>query len=224
MGTDTETVAPWPQPGPIHENPRPGLRPPGLEDMTGMYTVRLVCERLVEADSAEAARDRLAGELAALVRSDAVGDVPADAVEASITADCVIDEPCWDTPQAQVPPPPSALYFRRGAGVPRPPAASAAALPTPGAAPVRFSFDGTGPDDPPTRIDGGAGGTRHRARYHAEFPCARDVWARDEAHAEALLAEDVAVLLTDAALDRWTDEATGLLFWRIESVVTEGDA
>ena len=81
---------------------------------------------------------------------------------------------------------------------------------------------GTGPDDPPARIEEGDGG-RFRARYHAEVSCVRDVWARDEAHAEALLAEDVAVLLTEASLDRWVDDSVGLLFWRIESVTAEGE-
>ena len=69
MGIDIETLASWPFPGGIYEDPRPGMRPPGLEDMTGMYALRLVCERVIEAESAHGAHDLLAAELGETARA-----------------------------------------------------------------------------------------------------------------------------------------------------------
>ncbi len=223
MGIDIETLASWPFPGGIYEDPRPGMRPPGLEDMTGMYALRLVCERVIEAESAQAAHDLLAAELGETARAGQLGEVGTDAVAAEASPECVVDEPCWDTPNVPPPDPPSALHFTPGVGRPRAGLRLEWPVPAPDGEPAApRPLPGTGPDDPPARIEGGDGG-RFRARYHAEVSCVRDVWARDEAHAEALLAEDVAVLLTEASLDRWVDDSVGLLFWRIESVTAEGE-
>jgi len=223
MGIDIETLASWPFPEGIFEDPRPGMRPPGLEDMTGMYALRLVCERVIEAESAQAAHDLLAHELGETARTDQLGLVADDAVAAEASPECVVDEPCWDTPHVPPPAPPSALHFTPGVGQPRTRPALGLVVPVPDGEPAaERPLPGTGPDDPPARIEEGDGG-RFRARYHAEVSCVRDVWARDEAHAEELLAEDVAVLLTEASLDRWVDDSVGLLFWRIESVTAEGE-